>query len=89
MTPKDPIQRIEKIIKDTHDKAGVYTEPVLKRYPLLFAFLVIFSVAAILHGFELWSNQIQLFTEHPITLIGIGVILLVLTGQLYKSLDRM
>lgn len=84
----DPIKQVEKIVKNLHDGAGKYTKPVLSRYPLLFGFLVIFSVAAILHGFELWADQIEFFKEHPGVLILIGVLMLVFTGSLYKELER-
>ncbi len=85
---KDPIEHIEKIVKDVHDTAGRFTQPVLERYPLLFAFLLVFSVAAILHGFELFTDDIKLFKEHPVILILMGVLALFLTGKLYKSLKK-
>ena len=84
---KDPIQEIEKKIRNIHDEAGRYTKPVLQRYPLLFAFLLTFSLAAILHGFELFTDEIPAFHEHPLSLIGIGVVALLLTGTLYKILE--
>lgn len=85
---KDPIQRIEQMVKEMHDGAGKYTQPVLKRYPLLFAFLLTFSIAAILHGFELFADQIEFFEKHPTALIMIGVVALLFTGTLYKSLEK-
>ena len=88
MDTKDPIQKIEKIVKDIHDHSGKYTQPVLRRYPLLFAFLTVFSVAAILRGFELTADSIELFHEHPTLLIFVGVLALFLTGMLYKSLQK-
>lgn len=86
---EDPIQKTEKIFREAHDKAGRYTQPVLSRYPLLFSFLLVFSVAAIVHGFGLWSDQIPLFKNHPSVLILVGIIALFFTGTLYKSLERM
>ena len=85
----DPIQEIEEIVKEVHDSAGKYTRPVLRRYPLVFAFLIVFSIAAILDGFKLFVDEIPLFKEHPIILMLIGVIALILTGKLYKSLEKM
>ena len=86
---QDPLQQAEKIVKQIHDKSGKTVQPVLRRYPLLFAFLVVFSVAAILHGFELLSDQIELLHEHPVYMIFIGIVLLFSTGMLYKALDKM
>ena len=85
----DPIQNVEKIVKEVHNQAGKYTKPVLERDPLFFSFLLVFSVAAILHGFEMWSEQIGLFENHPSYLMLIGIVTLFLTGTLYKSLEKM
>lgn len=88
MYQKDPIQEIERIIKEFHDGAGKYTKPVLRRYPLIFAFLLTFSVASILHGFELFTDKMPVFRENPWLLIIIGVVALFLTGTLYKLLEK-
>ncbi len=88
MYEKDPIQEVERLIKEMHDNAGKYTRPVLSRYPLIFAFLLTFSFAAILHGFELFTDGMSIFKEHPTLLIVLGVLALLLTGTLYKKLEK-
>ena len=88
MKINDPIHKAENIAREIHDEAGKYTQPVLRRYPLLFSFLLVFSLTAILHGFEMWSDQVGLFENHPSYLILIGVVVLFLTGTLYKALDH-
>ncbi len=85
---KDPIQTVEKIVKDVHDSAGRYTQPVLSRYPLLFAFLVIFSVSAIMKGFGDLIAQVAFFKTHPAILMVIGICVMLLTGKLYKWLQK-
>ncbi len=85
----DPVYRLEEMVKKLHDKAGTFTSPVLSRYPITFALLLAFSGAAILHGFELFADQIPLFVEHPTILMGVGVLALILTGALYRVLGRM
>ncbi len=85
---KDPILEIERLVKKIHDEAGRYTKPVLNRYPLLFAFLLTFSLAAILHGFELLTDEMPLFREKPWLLMVIGVVMLFFTGTLYKLLEN-
>ncbi len=86
---QDPLEEAEKMARGFHDEVGKYTKPTLKRYPLLFSFLIVFSAAAIIHGFEIWSDHIALFDRHPTLLMSIGVVLLFLTGTLYKVLERM
>jgi hypothetical protein len=88
MYEKDPIQEIERLIKNMHDGAGKYTRPVLNRYPLLFAFLLTFSMAAVLHGFELYTDEIPVFHEYPWLLVVLGSLALFLTGTLYKLLEK-
>lgn len=88
MNDKDPIKKIEEMIKEMHDRAGDITRPVLSRYPLLFAFLLTFSLASILHGFNGFVDQIAYFDEHPLVLMLAGVIVLTLTGTLYKLLKK-
>ena len=83
----DPLKHAEKLVREIHDTSGKYTKPVLQRYPLIFSFLIVFSSAAILHGFELVSDQIELFDRHPTYLILIGILALFFTGMLYKTLD--
>jgi hypothetical protein len=88
MYTTDPIKKAEELVRGVHDVAGKHTQPVLQRYPLLFALLLTFSLAAILHGFELITDRIQLFDNHPALLIFIGSIVLLFTGTLYKLLDK-
>ncbi len=85
---KDPIQEIERLLKELNDRAGSYTRPVLNKYPLLFAFLLTFSIAAILHGFELITDEIPLLKDNPIFLVLGGSFLLFITGTLYKKLEK-
>ncbi len=89
MQETDPIIHVERIVKEVHDTTEKYTLPVLKRYPLTFSFLTIFSVAAILHGFELFTDKFLFFREYPSVLIFAGILSLLLTGALYKTLEKM
>jgi hypothetical protein len=77
------------MVKDIHDRAGNYTKPVLRRYPLLFAFMLAFSGAALFHGFDMWADRVPLFEAHPTILMGIGALALALTGTLYEALKKL
>lgn len=82
------IEQTEKYIRDANNEAGKYTKPVLNRYPLIFSFLVVFSFASILHGFDIWTGHIEIFERHPSLLVIIGTVTLFLTGTLYKTLQK-
>ena len=86
---EDPLIRFERITKDAHDTLGKMTRPVFKQYPLLFALLITFSAAAIIHGFELFVDQFEIFRTYPSLLVTIGVIALIITGTLYKTLRKL
>ena len=86
---RDPVKKFEDTAREIHDTAGKYTQPVLKRYPLLFAFLLTFSAAAILHGFELFTDEFEIFHTHPSLLMIFGIIALMLTGTLYRTLQKL
>lgn len=88
METRDPIQQMEALVRDIHDALSARTRPVLRRYPLTFAFLFVFAVAAILHGFELIVDHTPFFDEYPWTLLAGGVILLFITGSLYRWLEH-
>ncbi len=88
MESRDPIQQIEALVRGIHDALGARTQPVLRRYPLTFAFLFVFAVAAILHGFELVIDRIAFFGGHPWVLLIGGIILLFITGSLYRWLEH-
>ncbi len=89
MSQKDPIQNVEQIVREVHDSAGKITQPVLRKYPLVFATLIIIGISAFLHGLDLVTDQFEYFHSHPYFLIVIGVVILFFTGMLYKSLERM
>ncbi len=85
---KDPIQGVEKIVKEVHDTTSKYTEPVLSRYPLVFSFLVVFGVGMTLKGFERIVDQIPFLKENPMLLLLTGILVLTFTGSLYKWLNK-
>ncbi|MFZ2522950.1 MAG: hypothetical protein WAW92_01025 [Minisyncoccia bacterium] len=85
---KDPILETEKMIREIHDGVSSYTNPVLRKYPLIFAFLVTFSFSAILHSFGLIIDDVPLLREHPYYLMLVGILVLILTGTLYKKLEK-
>lgn len=88
MYRKDPIEEAEKVVRDLNETAGRYTRPILRRYPFLFAFLITFGVAAIFDGLRFFFDQFEFLKENPFVLISIGVVILLLTGTLYKKLEK-
>lgn len=88
MYKNDPVEEAEKVVRDLNETAGRYTRPILRRYPFLFAFLITFGVAAILDGLRFFFEKFEFLKENPFVLISIGVVILLLTGTLYKKLEK-
>jgi hypothetical protein len=84
----DPIKDIEQTVHGLTAEADRYAKPIKRRYPILFALFTIFGISAIFYGFELVFNRIEIFVRYPALLIGLGLLVLVLTGSLYRALHK-
>jgi hypothetical protein len=84
----DPVEKIEMMVRELNDRALKYAKPVQKRYPLLLGFLFTLSLAAFFQGFEIFANNVPFFERHPFSLMAIGIVMLLLTGGLYKALQK-
>jgi hypothetical protein len=62
-------------------------EGVFSRFPLLFTLLGTFGVVATFYGFEGIINRIDVLANHPVILLMVGLLVLIVTGTLYKKLD--
>lgn len=62
-------------------------EAAFSRFPLLFTLLGSFGLVATFYGFERLIDQFTLLSENPYILLGTGLVILVLTGTLYKKLQ--
>ena len=86
--PTDPILKFEEAVQDLNAFMESRNRSVFGRYPLIFSLLGTFGIVSILYGFNALLDEIPLMKEHPLLPMTIGVILLVITGSLYKRLER-
>lgn len=84
----DPIKQAENLTKEVHDAIAVSGRSVFGRYPLLFSSLATFGFLATIYGFERVLDQIPLLRENPIIILLAGILILALTGTLYKRLEK-
>jgi uncharacterized membrane protein (DUF485 family) len=84
----DPLQQIEQVTKETNRYMAVRAKNAFAKYPITFSLLVLFGVMAVMHGFEGLVIQVPFFVNHPGVLFLIGLIILILTGTLYKRLNK-
>ena len=84
----DPIKHLEEKVKELHDNSGERNKSILKKYPIAFSLLITFGVVSVLHGFELVVGQIDFLRNNPWLLIFLGLIILTLTGSVYKTFEN-
>lgn len=83
----DILRQAEKLAEETSDKMSEKGKGAFRRYPIFFTFFVVFGIVAIDEGAKGIFESLG-FAEHPVWLLAAGVILLILTGTLYKKLDE-
>jgi hypothetical protein len=65
-----------------------YRQNIFARFPILFSFLVTFGIVSILYGFEGLIDTIPFLKDRPVLILLSGIIILFLTGTLYKKLSE-
>ncbi len=60
----------------------------MRRYPLSFALFALFGVVAVSEGVKGILETLGIFDGHPVYMLIVGLVILVITGSLYKKLDK-
>lgn len=85
---RNVLEKIEQKIQEVHEHVHAANEPVFSRYPFTFALLGTLGIAAVIYGFERVVDTIPILGDNPLLILVSGLLLLFLTGGLYKSLQR-
>ncbi|MST04412.1 MAG: hypothetical protein EXS49_02510 [Candidatus Pacebacteria bacterium] len=85
---RDPLHEIEHATKKANEFMGNKTQGVFGKYPITLSFLVLFGVMSVLHGFDDIIFKIPFFSNHPIFVFILGIVILIFTGSLYKRLQK-
>lgn len=72
-------KRVDKLIDP-------YRQSAFKRFPTLFTLLVTIGVAATFFGLERLMQKTPSIYEHPAITLCVGLLILIVTGRLYKKL---
>ncbi|MCF7815824.1 MAG: hypothetical protein K9M10_03615 [Candidatus Pacebacteria bacterium] len=84
------IGRVSKGVEDTVDAMDQAIIPVrrsiFKRFPVTFTLLVTFGVSATFFGIERIIMDISWLNDRPVVILILGLMILILTGSLYKKL---
>lgn len=83
----DVLMRLEDLSNKLNNIMAERAGSALQRYPLTFALLVLFGVVAVSEGVKGILETFN-FAHSPWILLCVGLLILVITGQLYKKLDK-
>ena len=81
-----PLEVVRKAETDVIKELAKRRDTAYQRFPLLFTMLATFGIVATFYGFEHLIDSVDFLANNPILLLGVGILTLVLTGQLYKKL---
>ena len=79
-------KRVVDVHKPVVDQLARGRNSAFSRFPLVFTLLGAFGLIATFYGFERIIDKIDFFADHPFLLLGTGLLVLILTGSLYKKL---
>jgi len=84
----DLLKKVEELTAKLNQLFSEKGKSVFSRYPLSFALLVIFGATMVSQGIKDLLLEIPFFKNQPLTMLLIGMIILILTGTLYKKLEK-
>jgi hypothetical protein len=84
----DPLKKVEELTSKVNESFSKNGKSVFERYPLAFALLVIVGATLMSQGIKGLLFQISFLNNHPLIMFLLGIFILIITGTLYKKLDK-
>ena len=84
----DILQHVETLSNKLNEVMASRTRSAFRRYPLTFALLILAGVIIVSEGVKGILRSLGLFDFNPWILLIIGILILAITGKLYKKLDN-
>lgn len=84
----DLLKKVEDLTAKLNQVFGEKGKNVFVRYPITFALLIIFGATMVSQGIKDLLSEIHFLKSSPFVMLGIGLLILIITGTLYKKLDK-
>jgi phosphotransferase system glucose/maltose/N-acetylglucosamine-specific IIC component len=84
----DLLKKVEELTAKLNESFSKKGKSVFERYPLLFALLVIFGATMMSQGVKELIMHVSFLKTNPLLMFIIGVVILIITGTLYKKLEK-
>lgn len=83
---KEVTQGLENAMITAENAVVPVRQSILKRFPIVFLLSVTFGVAATFFGIERIIADTEWLNDRPILILILGLLILSITGQVYKKL---
>lgn len=84
----DLLKKVEELTAKLNQLFAEKSKNVFGRYPLTFALLILFGVTLVTQGVKDLLMEISFLKDNPFVMLGIGLLILIITGTLYKKLKK-
>jgi hypothetical protein len=84
----DILKHLENLSNDVNKTIAPKTKSVFRRYPVTFGLLILFGGIILHEGLKGLLKKFGLLEISPIYLVIVGLVILAITGTLYKKLEK-
>ncbi len=84
----DILKHVESLSNQMNRAMGSRTKAVFGKYPVTFALLILLGATALHEGLKELMRDFGLLDISPWYLFGAGLLILTITGTLYKKLEK-
>ncbi|MFA6076782.1 MAG: hypothetical protein WC735_01760 [Candidatus Paceibacterota bacterium] len=84
----DMLKHIEDLSNKINQTVAPRTQAVLSKYPITFGLLILFGVMTVHEGLKGLMKDFGLLDLNPWYLLVAGLVILTITGTLYKKLEK-
>ncbi|OGJ14107.1 hypothetical protein A2554_01150 [Candidatus Nomurabacteria bacterium RIFOXYD2_FULL_35_12] len=84
----DILKHVEDLSNEVNKLMASRAKAVFRRYPVTFALLILFGVTAVHEALKGLMKDFGLLDINPWYLFVAGLVILTITGTLYKKLDK-
>jgi len=78
---------VSEVQKGVENQLQPLRKSIIKRFPTLFLLAVTFGVSLVFYSIEVILGSSVFLNEYPWLTLGIGILLLAITGTLYRKLE--
>lgn len=84
----DVLKHIEDLSNQVNNMMESRAKNILRRYPISFGILILFGVISLNEGLKGVLEELGLLEINPWYLLGLGILVLIITGTIYKKLNK-